>query len=105
MNIPNEEEYKAAKKIVDSYKENQEKILIEKVKDVQLDLDEFFKTTYIKKFILRPKFNFPGTNQVEIYSLDPEFDEDYEGDLDDGVEKIAKKHDLYINWGGGIYSK
>lgn len=105
MNVPTETEYKDAKKIVDSYKENQEKLFLEKVKEVKSDLAEFFKTTYIKKFFLRPDFNFPGTNQVEIFSEDPVFDEDYEGDLDDEIEVIAKKYDFHISWGGGIYGK
>lgn len=82
--------------------DHETKIIKDKEKLIELELIEYFKKTYIKKFYLGSDW---GDNQITIYPTKPRFDEDYSGEFDDDVEEIGKKYDVDLQFDDGIYGK
>lgn len=104
MNIPTEDQYIAALDVVKSYELNQDILFSEKVKAVVSDLDVLFNNTEIKSYRIRPQ-DWLGNKCVEIIPIDPEFDEDYNGEFDEAIEKLAQKHGCKVKMASEIYSK
>lgn len=100
MNVPTEKEYEDALKIVKAYEQEHTRTLQELAVEVNKDLTEFFKGTYIKKFHTQIE-----NGQIIIYPTNPNFDEDYDGDLDEGLDAIGLKYGLYVGMDSDIYGK
>lgn len=91
--IPTKQEYEAALKTVSVYENHHKQIannLFNKNADkAKIEIEEYFKKTFIKEITIE---TFPNTQRIEITSLDPEFDENYDGEFDDDMDKIAAKY-------------
>ena len=94
----------------------EQKILDEKTKLIEQDLIEYFKNVEvenkhgeynytIKKFKLWPHLDYMENSSIEIHSLNPVFDEDYDGRFDDDVEKIGLKYDVKLYFDICYYGK
>ncbi|HUU86562.1 MAG TPA: hypothetical protein VMX17_02265 [Candidatus Glassbacteria bacterium] len=104
MYTPTEEQYLDALKIKEQYEMHMDVLFKEKVKEVRKDLDEYFKGTYIKDYSVRTT-DWMNNKGVFIFPVEPEFDEDYDGEFDSDLELIAKKHNMIVKMDSGIYSK
>lgn len=101
---PTEDQYISALEIVKAYELNQEILFQEKVKAVVSDLDVLFNGTEIKSYRIRTK-DWLGNKCIEIIPFDPEFDEDYVGDFDEEIKKLAQKHGCRVKMASEIYPK
>jgi len=104
MYIPTEDQYLSAIETVKAYEMHQDILFQEKVKEVKLELDEFFKTTEIKEYYVKTS-DWVGRKGIFIFPTEPYYDEDYSGEFDIDLEKIATKHNMIIKMDSGIYSK
>jgi len=104
MYIPTEDQYIAALDVVKNYELHKEILFQEKVKEVKLDLDEFFKTTEVKEYHIKTK-DWVGTKGIFIFPVEPYYDETYCGEYDDGLKEISKKHNIKVKMDSGIYCK
>jgi hypothetical protein len=85
--------------------EQRVKIRKEKKSKIEIELKEYFKGTYIKEFRLNDYTNMIGEDCIEIFSLDPYFDEDYDGKFDDDIDKIGEKYNIPLSFDSGSYGK
>lgn len=107
MTIPTKDEYLEAKKITDAYEAEQKRLFDIRVEAFRLDLVEYFKKNtvsqnQIKSFELRP-----GTlgDQFNIVPMDPPIEEDYEGENDEDIKLLAKKHNIKASFVCWMYHK
>lgn len=104
MYIPTEDQYLSAIETVKAYELHKDIIFQEKVKEVKLDLDEFFKTTEIKSYNIKIE-DWVGNKGVFIFPVEPYYDETYGGEYDDDLKEISNKHNIKVKMDSGIYCK
>jgi hypothetical protein len=101
-NIPTKLEYDEAKEIVLLYENVESRLLDIKLKAFEEELSELFLSNGIKKFRLDELWCGSG---YDITPLDPYFDEDYSGYLDNEIEALAKKHGINASMSSECYGK
>jgi hypothetical protein len=101
---PTEGQYLSALETVKAYELTQETLFQEKVDLIKVDLDEFFKTTDIKKYSVKTS-NWLGNKGVFIFPTEPYYDEDYCGEYDEALKEISNKHNVKVKMDSIIYSK
>lgn len=99
-----EKEYNEAQNIISLYQKQLRKKIEDKIPEINLRLEEYFKKTYIKKFRTYLD-NEWGDYVLEIKSLNPIFDEDYSGNFDRDLEKISKEFGIQISFESDNYGK
>ncbi len=104
MYIPTQEQYLAALEVVKSYELNQDIIFGDKVEAVKKRLDEYFKSTEIKRFRIETK-DWMGNRGVFITPLEPWFDEDYCGEFDADLDKMSEEFGVVVKMDSKIYTK
>lgn len=102
--LTSNEEYLSALDTIRKYHKEQKEILKSKLPALKKDLDAFFKNTYIKEYYFGDSDEDDFT-RIVIFPTEPEFDEDYNGALDDDLSKVGLKHGLDVVFTSDIYGK
>lgn len=104
LDVKEKKEYDYALKVVKAYEADESRKFDEKVDKITKELDVFFEGTYIKEYRINRE-NWLGAKCVEIVSINPRFDEDYDGEFDETLDAIGKKYGVYVGFESGSYSK
>jgi len=104
MYIPTEDQYIAALDVVKNYELNQDILFQEKVDLIKKDLEEYFKTTEIKKFNIQTR-DWMNNKGVYIFPTELYYDETYCGEYDEALKEISSKYNIKVKMDSGIYCK
>lgn len=87
--IPTRKEYQKAKKIVDAYEAEQDRLYQLRVEAFKKDLEEYFRNNLIDGELRLYEFKLRGE---DIIPINPCLEEMYEGGNDDDIRKLCNKH-------------
>ena len=102
------QEYLLAQQTVVQYHREQEDAARAKFEAIKVELDAYFKGTYIKKYRLGEirVTDYHELPQITIIPVKPDFDEDYGDDkMDRDITAIGLKHGVDLGWTSDIYGK
>lgn len=105
--IPTEEQYNKAKIIVADYENEQKRILVIKVKELEKDLKEYFKNNLldghykVESFELVPCWS----GNPKRFDIDIQFADCYVGGNDDDIKLLAEKHDMDVSFASWMRPK
>lgn len=88
--IPTLEEYKKAKEIVIAFENENARLETIKIENFRIDLKSLFLNNskiIIEDFILRKEYN-----SYDIIPQKPCLEENYDGELNEEIEELCKKH-------------
>ena len=105
--IPSHEEYSKAKKIVDDYESEIERLHNIKLQLFRISLENYFENNQISgytiiKFRLDDEFK---NHQYSIIPIDPSLEECYDGENNKDIEKIANECNIKAKFVYWMYHK
>jgi len=96
-----EKQYLSALALVKAYESQEYKKTNSKISKIIERLDSFFKDTNIKVFDVIQE----DESTINVYSIDPQYDEDYSGEFDKDMEKMSIEFQVQINFEPYNYGK
>ena len=101
-------QYFEAKKITDAYEAEQKRLHEIKLEALKQDLSEYFKNNKvgghfdIKEFRLEDEYR---NHRYTIIPTNPSIEEDYDGENNEDIEAISKKHNISVKFVYWMYHK
>ena len=99
---PTVEEYKKAKIITDAFEHEERRLLFENCDNFRKELSEYFDNNLVGGCSIKDfSVNHTSGNHFEIVPINPGIEESYEGENNDDIKKLSKKHNIeasFIYW-------
>lgn len=103
--IPTREEYLRAKEITSAYEKEESRLFNLRLEELKKDLIEYFASNKVSGHLIK-EFRLEGNSRfLDIIPTDPAIEEDYEGENNDDIDKICKKHNIKAKFVYWMYHK
>jgi len=104
--IPTLEEYKKARIITDAFESEERRLSFENCDNFRKELSEYFDNNLVGgRSIKNFSINHTFKNYFDIIPIDPNFDENYDGENDEDITKLSKKHNIHASFIYWMYPK